>query len=66
MDETISLGRVLGTFWLVTGGAACIAGLGFYAWRRLPYSQAIWHSFVLAGSICRYLAIYYYVVPRQG
>jgi hemolysin III len=55
-----------GVLWLVAGGAAYIAGVGFYVWRRLPYSHAIWHVFVLAGSICHYLAIYYYVVPRQG
>ncbi len=62
----LSAVRVPGVLWLVAGGAAYIAGVGFYAWRRLPYSHAIWHVFVLAGSICHYLAIYYYVVPRQG
>jgi hemolysin III len=58
--------QIPGVLWLVAGGAAYIAGVGFYAWRRLPYSHGIWHLFVLAGSICHYLAIYYYVVPRQG
>jgi hemolysin III len=55
-----------GLLWLLVGGAAYIAGVGFFVWRRLPYSHAIWHVFVLAGSFCHYLAIYYYVVPRQG
>lgn len=58
--------RVPGVVWLAAGGAAYIAGVGFYAWRRLPFNHAIWHAFVLAGSICHYLAIYYYVVPRDS
>jgi len=58
--------RVPGMLWLAAGGAAYIAGIGFYAWRKLPYNHAIWHVFVLAGSICHYLAIYYYVVPHRG
>ena len=55
-----------GMLWLMAGGGAYLAGVGFYVWRRLPYSHAIWHVFVLAGSLCHYLAIYYYVVPRQS
>jgi hemolysin III len=62
----LSAVRIPGVLWLLAGGAAYIAGVGFYAWRRLPYSHGIWHLFVLAGSICHYLAIYYYVVPRQA
>jgi len=58
--------RVPGVLWLLAGGAAYIAGVGFYVWRRLPFSHGIWHVFVLAGSACHYLAIYYFVVPRQG
>lgn len=58
--------QVPGLLWLAAGGASYIAGVGFYMWRRLPYSHGIWHLFVLAGSICHYLAIYYYVVPRRA
>lgn len=58
--------RIPGMIWLVVGGAAYISGITFYAWRRLPYNHGIWHVFVMAGSICHYVAIYYYVVPRQG
>jgi len=58
--------RVPGVLWLAAGGSAYIAGVGFYLWRRLRYGHAIWHMFVLAGSACHYLAIYYFVVPRPG
>ena len=62
----LSAVRIPGVLWLMAGGAAYIGGTLFYEWRRLPYNHGIWHLFVLTGSICHYLAIYYYVVPRQG
>jgi hemolysin III len=49
--------------WLLAGGAAYTGGIVFYAWKRLPYNHAIWHLFVLAGSICHYVAIASRVVP---
>jgi len=55
-----------GLLWLAAGGVAYISGIAFYAWRRLPFNHGIWHLFVMAGSLCHYVAIYYYVVPRQG
>ncbi len=48
---------------LVAGGVAYTGGIGFYAWRSLPYAHAIWHGFVLAGSVLHYLAILWYVIP---
>ena len=43
--------------WLLAGGLFYTGGVVFYAWRRLPYSHAVWHLFVLAGSTCHYCAI---------
>ncbi len=51
-----------GTILLLLGGAAYTIGVLFYLWRRLPYSHAIWHVFVLAGSIFHYLAILLYII----
>ena len=48
--------------WLVAGGVAYTGGVVFYAWTRLRYSHAIWHVFVLAGSLCHYVAVIRYVV----
>jgi hypothetical protein len=36
---------------------ACSIGVGFHLWRALPFHNAIWHSFVLAGDSCHYAAI---------
>jgi len=43
--------------WLIVGGLAYTLGTVFYLNRRLPYSHAIWHLFVLAGSVCHYVAV---------
>jgi len=48
---------------LLVGGLAYTLGIGFYAWHRLPYHHALWHVFVLAGSIFHFFAILFYVVP---
>lgn len=48
---------------IASGGAAYMTGLVFYAWERLPFSHAIWHVFVILGSICHYCAVVFYVLP---
>jgi hemolysin III len=52
-----------GLLLLLLGGLAYTLGVVFYVWKRLPYHHAIWHGFVLAGSILHYLAILFYVIP---
>jgi hemolysin III len=52
-----------GLIWLVAGGMAYTLGVVFYAWKRLPFNHAIWHLFVLAGSICHFMAVIFYVIP---
>ena len=52
-----------GIVWLVLGGVAYTLGVIFYAWDKLPYNHAIWHLFVLAGSICHFFAVLFYVLP---
>jgi hemolysin III len=48
---------------LLAGGLFYTLGVAFFAWRR-KYAHAIWHLFVLAGSVCHFLAVYRYVLPR--
>ena len=55
-----------GLAWLVAGGLLYTSGVIFYVWRRIPYHHAIWHLFVMAGSFCHFLAVYYYVLPPQA
>jgi hemolysin III len=42
---------------LGAGGVLYSIGVVFHLWDRLPYHNAIWHSFVLAAATCHYLAI---------
>ncbi|MCX7556345.1 hemolysin III family protein [Xanthomonadaceae bacterium JHOS43] len=43
--------------WLFAGGIAYTAGTFFYMSRRIPYAHTIWHSFVIGGSACHFLAV---------
>ncbi|GIP35411.1 hemolysin III family protein [Paenibacillus sp. J2TS4] len=50
-----------GMLWLVAGGIFYTLGSIFYVLRTVPYQHAIWHLFVLAGSLSHFISIYYYV-----
>ena len=47
----------------LTDGEGMVYSLGviFYVCKRIPYNHAIWHGFVLGGSVCHFLAIYLYI-----
>ncbi|RUS45203.1 hemolysin III family protein [Cohnella sp. AR92] len=47
---------------LVAGGLLYTLGTIFYVWRAFPYHHAVWHLFVLAGSIAHFFAILLYLV----
>lgn len=49
-----------GFAWLVAGGLAYTAGVGFYAASRLRYGHLVWHLFVLAGTSCHFVAVRFY------
>jgi hemolysin III len=54
-----------GLAWLGAGGLCYSFGVIFYLWKSLPYHHAIWHLFVLGGSVCHFFAILWYVLPMQ-
>jgi hemolysin III len=58
--------QVGGTALLLAGGVAYTLGVPFYLWRKLPYHHALWHVFVLAGSVLHFLAVLLYVIPVSG
>ena len=47
---------------LIAGGLAYTVGALFYALKRVRYTHAIWHFFVLLGAGLQFLAIYLYVI----
>ncbi|MGP6473105.1 PAQR family membrane homeostasis protein TrhA [Rahnella aceris] len=58
LATTLSLGGVI---LLALGGVIYTLGVIFYASKRFRFGHAIWHGFVLGGSACHFLAIYFYV-----
>ena len=50
--------------WLMAGGIAYTLGTVFYLQRRMPYAHAVWHGFVVAGTVCHFIAVWSLVVPR--
>ena len=51
-----------GSVWLLAvGGIVYSLGVIFYVAKRIPYNHAIWHGFVLGGSLCHFFAIYFYI-----
>jgi hemolysin III len=51
---------------LVAGGMAYTLGVVFYLWRSLRFHHAVWHLFVLAGSVLHFFAIYLSVLPHPA
>ena len=43
--------------WLLAGGLFYTLGTYFYHRESIPYSHAIWHMFVIAGSVCHFIAV---------
>ncbi len=48
-----------GLLLLLAGGLCYTGGIVFYLWRRLPWNHALWHLWVLAGSVFHFLAVWF-------
>ncbi len=49
------------SIWILVGGMFYSIGTFFYSNEKMKYHHAIWHIFVLCGSISHFIAIYFYV-----
>ncbi|SKC90020.1 PAQR family membrane homeostasis protein TrhA [Maledivibacter halophilus] len=47
--------------WLVAGGLFYSLGTIFYSNKKIPFNHAIWHIFVLGGSVMHFLGIFFYL-----
>jgi hemolysin III len=50
---------------LLAGGLVYTAGTAFYVLKRVRYMHAVWHLFVLGGSVCHLLVVILYVLPGR-
>ncbi len=52
-----------GLFWLFAGGVAYTTGAVLYSIKKIKFNHAIFHVFVLLGSFCHFVSVYFYVLP---
>jgi hemolysin III len=55
--------EVGGLLLLLLGGLSYSFGVIFYIRDKMPFNHAIWHLFVLAGSVLHYFSVLLYVIP---
>jgi len=53
-----------GIWLLVAGGLAYTVGTVFYVMKKVKYMHAVWHVFVLAGSVCHFLSVLIFVIIK--
>ena len=51
--------------WQVWSGAAYSLGIAFLVWDSLHFNHAIWHVFVIGGTLCGYMAIALSALPQH-
>ncbi|HLP04761.1 MAG TPA: hemolysin III family protein [Paludibacter sp.] len=57
--DSLSAAKSMEVFWfLIGGGLFYTVGAILYMFKKIPYMHAIWHLFVLGGSVCHTLAIW--------
>ena len=63
IDPLVSTLDSTGLALLVAGGLAYTVGVVFYIFERIPFSHAIWHTFVFAGTTLQFFGVLFYVIP---
>ena len=48
----------VGLWYLLAGGVAYTVGILFYRMKKVAYTHAIWHLFVLLGAVLQYVSLY--------
>lgn len=51
-----------GLFWLIAGGISYSVGALLYAIHIIKFNHAIFHVFVVLGSVCHFISVYFYVL----
>ncbi|WP_281927866.1 PAQR family membrane homeostasis protein TrhA [Roseibium album] len=56
-NPLIERASTFGFYMILAGGLLYTIGTAFYAWKKLPFQNAIWHAFVLAAAVCHFSAV---------
>jgi hemolysin III len=51
-----------GLLWLIAGGISYTIGAVIYSIKQIKFNHAIFHMFVLAGSFCSFMSVFFYVL----
>ena len=62
IDDLTRLISTSGLILIVCSGLLYSIGTFFYSSKTIKYSHAIWHLFVMAGSITHYFFVLYFVI----
>ena len=54
-----------GLIWLFSGGLSYSIGALIFSIERIKFNHAIFHVFVLVGSFCHFMAVFFYVLPSK-
>ena len=54
-----------GLNWLVAGGISYTIGAILYSIKKIKFNHAIFHIFVLVGSYCHFMSVFFYVLPNE-
>ncbi|WP_428647911.1 PAQR family membrane homeostasis protein TrhA [Roseibium sp.] len=65
-DPLLEKASAFGFAMILAGGLLYTIGTVFYAWKRLPFQNAIWHAFVLAAAICHFGAVFHDVALARS
>ncbi len=53
-----------GLLWLFAGGISYTIGAIIYSIKKIKFNHAIFHMFVLFGSFCHFMSVFFYVLPN--
>ncbi len=62
LASAVSTGTII---WLIIGGVFYTVGVAFYVIKKIPYMHAVWHLFVLLGSLAHFASIFC-LLPMWG
>jgi hemolysin III len=65
LDDFVTALSKQGMTWLAAGGVAYTVGAVAYSIKRIPYHHAIFHLFVLLGSLCHFICVYSFVLTES-
>jgi hemolysin III len=54
-----------GLLWLIAGGISYTIGAILYSIKKIKFNHAIFHMFVLMGSFCHFMSVFFYVLPSE-